>query len=290
MKFLRYGNPGAEKPGLMDENGIIRDLSGVIKDIDHDILSKNLAPLQDINTSTLPIVESDTRIGPPISNVSKFICVGLNYSDHATEAGLDIPTEPVLFMKATSSIVGPNDSIEIPRYSEKLDWEVELGVVIGKEAKYVSIENALDHIAGLCVVHDVSERSFQLERGGQWAKGKGCDTFGPIGPYLVTLDEIEDLSNLPLWLNVNGEKKQAGNTKDLIFSIPFLVHYISNFLTLKPGDIVSTGTPPGVGLGMSPQEFLQAGDEIELGIQGLGVQKQTVRQLPLNEGSLRNDV
>jgi 2-keto-4-pentenoate hydratase/2-oxohepta-3-ene-1,7-dioic acid hydratase in catechol pathway len=275
MKLLRYGNPGQEKPGLLDENGTIRDLSGAIPDVGGDsLLPESLARLRQIDPATLPKVDGASRIGPCVANVGKFICVGLNYSDHAAESGMTVPGEPIIFMKATSSIVGPNDDLEIPRGSEKTDWEVELGVVIGKPAKYVGETKAMDHVAGFCVVHDVSERAFQLEGTGQWVKGKSADTFGPIGPWLVTPDEVPDYHELDMWLEVDGRRYQNGTTKTMVFGVPYLVSYLSKFMSLQPGDIISTGTPPGVGHGMKPPVYLRAGQEVRLGVARLGEQRQ----------------
>ena len=277
MKLLRYGPPGAEKPGLLDSTGAIRDLSGTVPDISGDtLLPESLARLRKIDPASLPRVSGTPRIGPCVGRVGKFICIGLNYSDHAAESGMAVPKEPIVFMKATSSIVGPNDSLEIPRGSTKTDWEVELGVVIGKTAKYVTAEQALSHVAGYCVVHDVSERAFQLEGTGQWTKGKSADTFGPIGPWLVTADDVRDCGDLKLWLEVDGQRYQDGSTKTLIFDVPFLVSYLSNFMSLQPGDIISTGTPPGVGHGKKPPVYLRAGNVVRLGVEGLGEQQQTV--------------
>ncbi len=276
MKLLRHGEPGRERPGLVDETGQLRDLSGVVRDIGGDtLLPQNLERLRALDPKTLPPVEGTPRIGPCVGGVGKFVCVGLNYSDHAAESGLPVPSEPVLFMKATSAICGPNDDVEIPRGSEKTDWEVELGIVIGKPAKYVSEADALSHVAGYCVVNDVSERAFQIERGGQWDKGKGCDTFGPIGPWLVTADEVPDPQGLHMWLEVDGHRYQNGSTRTMVFGVAHLVHYISQFMSLQPGDVISTGTPPGVGLGQKPPVYLRAGQTMRLGIQGLGEQTQT---------------
>ena len=277
MKLLRYGSPGREKPGLLDANGTIRDLSGVIADVGGDaLLPESLAKLRQLDPKTLPVVDGNPRIGPCVGGVGKFICVGLNYSDHAAESGMKVPAEPIIFMKATSSIVGPNDDLEIPRGSEKTDWEVELGVVIGKTAKYVDEASALDHVAGFCIVHDVSERAFQLEGTGQWVKGKSADTFGPIGPWLVTPDEVPDYHELDMWLEVDGKKYQNGTTKTMVFGVPYLVSYLSRFMSLRPGDIISTGTPPGVGHGMKPPVYLRAGNEVRLGVARLGEQRQRV--------------
>lgn len=277
MKLLRYGTRGAEKPGLLHEDGTIRDLSGLIDDLAGDTLfPENLARLADQDASSLPVVEGNPRLGPPVSGTGKFICIGLNYADHAAESGMDVPPEPVIFMKATSAICGPNDPIIIPRGSEKTDWEVELAVIIGKPAKYVSEEEAMDHVAGYAVTNDVSERAFQAERAGQWTKGKSCDNFGQIGPWLVTKDEIADPQNLAMSLSVNGETMQDGSSKTMVYGVRFLVHYLSQFMTLHPGDVISTGTPPGVGLGMKPPRYLKAGDVVELSIEGLGRQRQDV--------------
>jgi 2-keto-4-pentenoate hydratase/2-oxohepta-3-ene-1,7-dioic acid hydratase in catechol pathway len=281
MKLMRYGPKGQEKPGLLDANGDIRDLSGHVADVDGAVLAGDLDNIRAIDPVSLPRVESPVRIAEPVAKVGKFICIGLNYSDHAAEAGMPEPSEPIIFTKATSAIIGPNDTVLLPPGSTKSDWEVELGVVIGKEARYVALEDAMDHVAGLVVVNDLSEREYQLERGGQWDKGKGCDTFGPFGPWLVTLDEVEDVGNLGLWLDVNGKRMQTGNTKSLIFDVPYLVHYVSQFMSLQPGDIISTGTPPGVGMGMKPPVFLKEGDVITLGIEGLGEQRQEVRATPV---------
>ncbi len=277
MKLLRYGPVGQEKPGLMDENGVIRDLSGVIDDIAGDALSDaGLDALRALNVDALPEVEGTPRIGACVGQVGKFICIGLNYADHAAESGMALPEEPVIFFKATSAIIGPDDMVEIPRGSVKTDWEVELGVVIGKHTKYVSVEEALDHVAGYCVVNDLSERDFQLHRSGQWVKGKSADTFGPIGPWLVTRDEISDPQNLPMYLEVNGHRYQDGSTKTMHFDVATVISHLSQFMSLQPGDVISTGTPPGVGMGQDPQTYLKPGDRMELGIDGLGVQRQTV--------------
>jgi len=279
MKLMRVGNVGQEKPAILDNDGVIRDLSAHITDIDGDSFTNGDADkIAALDLSSLPAIDSSTRIGQPIARVGKFICVGLNYADHAAESGMDVPSEPVLFMKATSSIMGPNDTVVMPPKSEKSDWEVELGVVIGKEAKYVSEEDALEHVAGYCVINDLSEREFQIEKEGQWCKGKGCDTFGPIGPYLVTPDEVPDSDELDLWLEVNGERVQNGNTRTMVYKVPFLISYISQFMSLQPGDIISTGTPPGVGLGFTPPKYLKEGDTMRLGISGLGEQQQAVER------------
>lgn len=276
MKLLRYGPKGFEKPALLDAGGVIRDLSGIVDDIAGAVLSpEGLAQLAALDPATLPPLP-EARIGACVADVGKFICVGLNYADHARETGKAPPEEPILFMKATTAISGPNDDVEIPRGSEKADWEVELGVVIGTRAKYVSEDNALDHVAGYCLVNDVSERSFQSERGGQWTKGKSHDTFGPIGPWLVTRDEIADPQNLGLWLDVDGVRRQTGNTSTMIFTVAHLVGYISQFMTLEPGDVIATGTPPGVGMGIKPEPiFLREGQVMTLGIDALGSQRQT---------------
>lgn len=275
MKLMRVGQPGHEKPAILDAEGTVRDLSGHVKDIGGEAISpEGLKKIAALDLSTLPVLTED-RIGACVAGTGKFICIGLNFSDHAAETGAAVPSEPVIFMKATSAIVGPNDNVVIPRGSEKTDWEVELGVVIGKTAKYVSEADALDYVAGYCVSHDVSERAFQTERQGQWTKGKSCDTFGPIGPWLVTKDEVADPQNLGMWLKVNGETMQNGSSKTMVYGVANVVSYLSQFMSLHPGDVISTGTPPGVGLGMKPQRFLKAGDVVELGIEGLGTQKQT---------------
>lgn len=279
MKLLRFGPEGIEKPGMLDKNGQIRDLSEVIDDVAGSVLDPEfLEKLSAIDTETLPLVSGSPRLGPCVTGTGKYICIGLNYSDHAAETGATVPPEPIIFMKATSAIVGPNDDLVIPRGSTKTDWEVELGVVIGKPAKYVDEANALDYVAGYVTLHDVSEREFQIERSGQWTKGKSCDTFGPTGPWLVTKDEVPDPQNLRLWLKVNGETVQDGSTKTMVFGVKYLVSYLSQFMTLQPGDIISTGTPPGVGLGFKPPRYLKAGDVVELGVEGLGEQKQNVRK------------
>ena len=277
MKLLRFGEAGSEKPGIMDTNGTIRDLSSVLTDIAGDALSdEGITRIAAIDPTTLPSVDADTRLGPCVAGTGKFICIGLNYADHAAEAGLDLPPEPVIFMKATSAICGPNDPIVIPRGSTKTDWEVELAVVIGKRAKYVTQAEAMDYIAGFAITNDVSERSFQNERAGQWTKGKSCDNFGQIGPWLVTRDEILDPQNLSMWLTVNGQMMQNGSTKTMVYSVANVVSYLSNFMSLQPGDVISTGTPPGVGMGQNPQQYLLPGDVVELGIEGLGRQRQNV--------------
>ncbi len=277
MKLLRYGPPGREKPGLADAEGNIRDLSKIVTQIDDAMLSpRNLARLARVKPESLPIVRGSPRLGVPYAGISKFVAVGLNYSDHAAESGMPIPKEPILFMKTTTSLCGPNDDTIQPKNSTKLDWEVELGIVIGTKAQYVAENKALDYVAGYCTINDVSERDFQLERGSQWDRGKGCDTFGPVGPWLVTTDEITEPQALDLWLDVNGEKRQRGNTRTMIFGAAHLVSYISHFMTLLPGDIITTGTPPGVGLGMKPPQFLKVGDVVTCGIQGLGEQRQRI--------------
>jgi 2-keto-4-pentenoate hydratase/2-oxohepta-3-ene-1,7-dioic acid hydratase in catechol pathway len=279
LKLLRYGRPGKERPGVLDADGKIRDLSGHVGDIAGAVLAPaSLKKLSKIDPATLPLVKGKPRLGPCVTGTSKFICIGLNYSDHAAETGATVPPEPIIFMKANSAIVGPDDDVLIPRGSKKTDWEVELGVVIGKTAKYVSEAEALDYVAGYCVINDVSERAFQAERQGQWTKGKSCDTFGPTGPWLVTKDEVADPQDLKMWLTVNGKKRQNGSTKTMVYGVAYLVSYLSQFMSLLPGDIISTGTPPGVGLGMKPPKFLKNGDVVELGIEGLGTQKQTFVQ------------
>lgn len=279
MKLVRHGAAGQERPGLIDAEGRLRDLTGIVPDIAGTaLLPDSLDRLKAIDPASLPLVEGNTRLGACVGSVGKLVCVGLNYSDHAAESGLPVPSEPVLFMKATSSIVGPNDDVEIPRGSKKTDWEVELGIVIGKPAKYVSEEDALSHVAGYCVINDVSEREFQIERGGQWDKGKGCDTFGPMGPWLVTADEVADPQDLHMWLEVDGKRFQDGSTRTMIFGVAHLVSYISQFMSLQPGDVISTGTPPGVGLGQKPPLYLTPGQTMRLGIQGLGEQRQTTVQ------------
>jgi 2-keto-4-pentenoate hydratase/2-oxohepta-3-ene-1,7-dioic acid hydratase in catechol pathway len=277
MKLVRHGEAGQEKPGILDKAGAVRDLSGRIKDIDGAFLGGGgLAELSKLDVETLPKVASGTRLGAPVASVRNFIAVGLNYADHAAETGSPIPAEPILFNKAPSCIVGPNDDVVIPKGSKKTDWEVELAIVIGKRANHVSAGEALDHVAGFCVCNDVSEREWQIERGGQWMKGKGCPTFGPLGPWLVTPDEVADVQNLGMWLEVNGERVQDGSTKTMIFDVVKIVTYTSQFMTLEPGDVITTGTPPGVGLGFKPPRFLKAGDTMALGIEGLGEQRQKV--------------
>jgi len=281
MKLCRYGKNGFEKPGMIDAQGNIRDLSAVVEQIDQATISPaGLAKLRKIKAETLPLVKGDPRLGVPYVGISKFVAIGLNYADHAREANMAIPPEPIVFMKATTSITGPNDKVIAPRNSTKLDWEVELGVVICKKAQYVPEDKALDYVAGYCVINDVSERAFQLQSS-QWDKGKGCDTFGPIGPWLVTTDEIRDPQNLDMWLDVNGRRMQKGNTRTMIFGVAKLVSYCSQYMTLLPGDILTTGTPPGVGMGMKPEPvFLKPGDVMNLGIQGLGEQRQDVVAYP----------
>ncbi|MDO3384938.1 fumarylacetoacetate hydrolase family protein [Gilvimarinus sp. SDUM040013] len=281
MKLLRVGEPGAERPAIVDSDGKYRDLSSVVADIDGAALSSEiLANIAGTDISALPEIASDSRIGACVNGVGKFICIGLNYVDHCEETGAAVPEEPVVFMKATSAITGPNDGVIKPKGSEKLDWEVEMGIVIGRDARYVSEEDAMDYVAGFCVVHDVSERNFQLERGGQWDKGKGCDTFGPIGPFLVTRDEVKNPLDLNIWLNVNGKEFQNSSTKNMVFGPAKLVSYLSQFMSLQAGDIISTGTPPGVGLGQKPPVYLNEGDEVHLGIEGLGEQRQKVLPCP----------
>ena len=276
MKLLRYGAPGREKPGLLDNTHTVRDLSGVIDDVAGDaLLPDTLARLRKLDPATLPAVPAGERIGPCVGRIGKFICIGLNYADHAAESGLPVPAEPVVFNKWLSAVVGPNDDVRIPRGSKKTDWEVELGVVIGKGGAYIDEADAMSHVAGYCVINDVSERQYQIERGGTWDKGKGCDTFGPIGPWLVTADEVPDPHKLPLWLEVDGKRYQNGNTGTMIFKVGEIVSYLSRFMSLQPGDVISTGTPPGVGMGVKPNAvFLKAGQTMKLGIQGLGEQTQ----------------
>ena len=277
MKLVRYGQPGAEKPGLIDKDGKLRDLSGVIVDFTAEQLSDPaMTSLAKIDHSTLPLVAGNPRLGVPVANVGKYIAIGLNYSDHAAEAKMRIPTEPIVFMKAVTCLCGATDDIILPVNSKKTDWEVELGIIIGKKAQYVSEAEALDYVAGFCVTNDVSEREFQIERGTQWDKGKGCDTFGPVGPWLVTRDEVPNPQNLDMYLDVNGQRMQKGNTDKMIFSAANIVSYLSHFMTLLPGDVIATGTPPGVGLGRDPQVFLKPGDVVTVGIAGLGEQKQKV--------------
>ena len=280
MKLLRYGPKGQERPGLLDAEGKIRDLSDHVKDIaGAALLDDTLDRLRKLDIHRLPILQTEQRLGPCVGSVGKFICIGLNYADHAAESNLPIPKEPILFLKANSAICGPNDDVEIPRKSVKTDWEVELGVVIGAPAKYITEAEAMKHVAGYCVINDVSEREFQIERGGQWDKGKGCDTFGPIGPWLVTRDEIKDPDNLDMWLEVDGKRYQNGNTRTMIFNVAQIVSYLSHFMSLQPGDVISTGTPPGVGMGQKPNPiYLKAGQVMKLGIAGLGEQRQKTVQ------------
>ena len=276
MKLLRYGVKGQEKPGVLDPQGQIRDLSSVIQDINGQVLTTELDKIRNLDLSSLPLVAEGVRLGACVGNIGKFICIGLNYSDHAAETGAEVPAEPVVFNKWTSAVVGPNDNVEIPKNSFKTDWEVEWGVVIGKDGRYISKEQAMDYVAGYCVINDVSERTFQLEGTGTWDKGKGCDTFGPTGPWLVTKDEIENPHNLKIWLEVDGHRYQDGNTNTMIFDVPTIVSYLSQFMSLQAGDVISTGTPPGVGLGQKPPVYLKAGQVMRLGIEGLGEQQQKV--------------
>ena len=279
MKLVRYGEKGQERPGMIDSEGNIRAIDALVDDIAGEGLSpRSLGKLSQAALNQLPLVQGAPRLGPCVGDVGKIICIGLNYSDHAAESGMDVPEEPVIFFKATSSIIGPNDEVLIPRGSVKTDWEVELGVVIGKTASYVDEADAMDHVAGYCVINDLSEREFQLERSGQWVKGKSCDTFCPLGPWLVTRDEIKDPSNLKMKLSVNDHQYQNGSTATMVFKIPFLISYLSQYMSLHPGDVISTGTPPGVGLGQNPPIYLKAGDVMELSIEGLGVQKQIAEQ------------
>jgi len=277
MKTLRYREGNSVKPGIVDKEGKIRDVSSIVDDWDNTTVTvEKLHSVQSVDLLSLPVVDNNVSIAPCVckKSIGKFICIGLNYSDHAEETGMKVPPEPIMFMKATSAVIGPNDDVIIPKNSFKSDWEVELGVIIGKEAKYISEDQSQDHIAGYCVVNDLSERAFQIERSGQWVKGKSCDTFGPIGPYLVTKDEVVDPQNLKMWLDVNGKRMQDGKTSTMVYGVNFLVSYLSQFMSLQPGDIISTGTPPGVGMGMKPQVFLKPGDVMRLGIEGLGEQKQ----------------
>jgi 2-keto-4-pentenoate hydratase/2-oxohepta-3-ene-1,7-dioic acid hydratase in catechol pathway len=283
MKLLRYGPLGQEKPGILDRDGNIRDLSAVVSEVNGDALSPaSLKRLEALDVDALPVVNGSPRLGVPVASPSKFIAIGLNYSDHAKEANMAIPSEPVVFMKAVSCLCGPNDDVVRPKYSTKMDWEVELGIVIGTKAQYVSVESALDYVAGYCLVNDVSERNYQLERGGQWDKGKGFDTFGPIGPYLVTRNEVGDVNSLDMWLDVNGERMQTGKTNTMIFDCAKIVSYLSECMTLLPGDVICTGTPPGVGMGMKPPRFLKVGDVMTLGIAKLGEQRQRIVEFPEN--------
>ena len=277
MKTLRFRIGSSVKPGILDEEGNVRDASSLVHDWDSSTVTiEKLESIKSIDLLTLPEVEKVDSIAPCVckKSIGKFICIGLNYSDHAEETGMEVPPEPIMFMKATSAVIGPNDNVIIPKNSQKSDWEVELGVIIGKEAKYISEQQSQDHIAGYCIVNDLSERAFQLEHSGQWVKGKSCDTFGPIGPYLVTKDEVPDPQNLKLWLDLNGKRMQDGSTKTMVYGVNFVVSYLSQFMSLQPGDIISTGTPPGVGMGMKPQLFLKPGDVMTLGIEGLGRQTQ----------------
>ena len=277
MKTLRYREGNSVKPGILDKEGKIRDVSSIVDDWDNTTVTvEKLHSVQSVDLLSLPVVDDNVSIAPCVckKSIGKFICIGLNYSDHAEETGMEVPPEPIMFMKATSAVIGPNDDVIIPKNSIKSDWEVELGVIIGKEAKYISEDQSQDHIAGYCVVNDLSERAFQIERSGQWVKGKSCDTFGPIGPYLVTKDEVIDPQNLKMWLDVNGKRMQDGSTSTMVYGVNFLVSYLSQFMSLQTGDIISTGTPPGVGMGMKPQVFLKPGDVMRLGIEGLGEQKQ----------------
>ena len=279
MKLLRYGPKGAEKPGILDTDGRIRCLAAVLPDLDGSaITADSLAKLQALDVGSLPLVDGNPRLGACVARIGKFVCIGLNYADHAAESGLKVPPEPVIFMKVTSAVCGPNDDVEIPRGSEKTDWEVELGVVIGKPTKYVAEADAMEHVAGYCVVNDVSERAFQAERSGQWTKGKSHDTFGPIGPWLVTRDEVPDPQNLAMWLEVDGHRYQDGSTRTMVYKVPFLISYLSQFMSLQPGDVISTGTPPGVGMGQKPPVFLRPGQTMRLGIDGLGEQTQRTVQ------------
>jgi len=276
MKLMRYGPPGRERAAMLDAQGRVRDASSIVADLEAASLVESIERLRGIDAATLPLADGNPRIGPPVRGTGKIVCIGLNYLDHARETGQAPPHEPIVFLKATSSIVGPNDDIVLPPDAAKGDWEVELGVVIGREARRTSLEAAMDHVAGFCLINDVSERSYQLERGGLWDKGKGCDTFGPLGPWLVTPDDVADFRALGLECRVNGRIVQAGNTRDMIFDVPFLVHYVSQFMSLQPGDVISTGTPHGVGMGMKPPQWLRDGDVVELSIDGLGTQRQRV--------------
>lgn len=277
MKLLRWGEAGAERPGIVDADGVARDLTGLVPDIGGAVLSDaGLNMLRALDATHLPAIPAGARLGPCVAGTGKFICIGLNYADHAAESGMPVPPEPVVFLKANSAICGPNDPIVIPRGSEKTDWEVELAVIIGTGGKHIAVKDALNHVAGYAVANDVSERAFQLERAGQWTKGKSCDSFGQIGPWLVTRDEVADPQDLPMWLTVNGQTMQQGSTKTMVYGVAFLVSYLSQFFTLHPGDIISTGTPPGVGMGKKPPHYLRAGDVVELGITGLGTQRQDV--------------
>ena len=276
MKLVRFGQPGAEKPGIVDAAGDVRDLSGTIRDIDREFFATGLDQVRHLDTELLPKVAAGTRLGPPVAHIGHFIAIGLNFADHAAETGSPIPSEPIIFSKAPSCIVGPDDEVIIPKGSKKTDWECEIAIVIGRRASYVHANDALGYVAGYCICNDVSEREFQIERGGQWMKGKSCPTFGPLGPWLVTPDEIPDVQNLSMWLDVNGEKMQRGSTSTMIFDCAKIVSYTSHFMTLEPGDVITTGTPPGVGLGMKPPRYLKPGDVVTLGIEGLGEQRQTI--------------
>lgn len=277
MKLLRWGEAGAERPGMLDAGGVLRDLTGLVPDIGGPVLSDaGLAMLRTLNPATLPAVPAGARIGPCVAGVGKYICIGLNYADHAAESGMTVPPEPVIFLKANSCICGPDDPILMPRGSDKLDWEIELAIVIGAKGKHIPLEQAMSHVAGYALANDVSERSFQLERSGQWTKGKSCDNFGPIGPWLVTRDEVPDPQDLPMWLTVNGQTMQQGSTRTMVYGVAFLVSYLSQFFTLHPGDVIATGTPPGVGMGRKPPHYLREGDVVELAIEGLGKQRQLV--------------
>ncbi|MBN8243501.1 fumarylacetoacetate hydrolase family protein [Nitratireductor aquimarinus] len=279
MKLLRYGPAGQEKPGMLAADGTLRDLSGTVADIAGDVISpEGLERLRAIDPQSLPVVEGEPRLGPCVAGLQKIVCIGLNYSDHAAETGAEPPEEPIIFAKALNALCGPNDDVEMPRGSTALDWEVELAVIIGKKTKYVSEAEAMDHVAGFAIMNDVSERNFQTKRSGQWTKGKSHDTFGPLGPWLVTRDEVADPHNLDMWLDVNGERRQTGNSNTLIFNVPHVISYLSQFMTLMPGDVISTGTPPGVGMGMKPPQYLKPGDVMTLSIAGLGEQRQTVVQ------------
>ncbi|MDJ1464623.1 fumarylacetoacetate hydrolase family protein [Nitratireductor sp. GZWM139] len=279
MKLLRYGPAGQEKPGMLAADGTLRDLSGTVADIAGDVISpEGLERLRAIDPQSLPVVEGEPRLGPCVAGLQKIVCIGLNYSDHAAETGAEPPEEPIIFAKALNALCGPNDDVEMPRGSTALDWEVELAVIIGKKTKYVSEADAMDHVAGFAIMNDVSERNFQTKRSGQWTKGKSHDTFGPLGPWLVTRDEVADPHNLDMWLDVNGERRQTGNSNTLIFNVPYVIAYLSQFMTLMPGDVISTGTPPGVGMGMKPPQYLKPGDVMTLSITGLGEQRQTVVQ------------
>ena len=278
MKLLRHGAVGQERPGILLADGTVRDLTGLVPDIGGAVLSDaGIAMLRGLDAAGLPVVAAGTRLGPCVAGTGKFICIGLNYADHAAESGMAVPPEPVIFMKATSAIVGPNDDVLIPRGSQKTDWEVELAIIIGTSAKHVTVEDAMKHIAGYALAHDVSERAFQFERSGQWTKGKSCDTFGPLGPWLVTRDEVGDPQDLAMWLTVNGVTRQNGSTRTMVYGAAFLVSYLSQFMSLHPGDVISTGTPPGVGMGMKPPVYLRDGDVVELGVAGLGTQRQVFR-------------